>query len=49
MWALYLIKTNSTKRKKYAEFISIIEAFKKGNELVKKQTCHRYRVEKIEV
>lgn len=48
MWALYLIKANSNKRKKYDEFTSVIEAFHAGNELMKNKKYGRYRVEKVE-
>lgn len=46
MWALYLIKSENTKREKYDEFESIVEAFRTGNQLVKEKACNRYRVEK---
>ena len=45
MWALYLIE--NTKREKFAEFKSILEAFRTGNKMTKEKLCHRYRVEKV--
>ena len=48
MWTLYLIQANSNQRKKYDEFESVIEAFRTGNQLMKKRACYRYRVERKE-
>lgn len=47
MWALYLVKAENKKREKFAEFESILEAFRTGNEMTKEKLCNRYRVEKV--
>lgn len=48
MWALYVFEENSTERRKYDVFTSVISAFRKGNDLMKSKACRRYRVEKEE-
>lgn len=48
MWELYVFEDKDTERRKYDAFASIVEAFKKGNELMKSKACRRYRVEKEE-
>lgn len=46
MWVLYIFEENSTARRKYDVFASVLNAFRKGNHLMKIKACRRYRVEK---
>lgn len=46
MWELYVFEDKDMERRKYDAFTSILDAFRKGNELMKAKACRRYRVEK---